>query len=63
MMSKRLKELEDNQKKWEKVAHKMRRQIVDMSAKHTKIICPTLTSSSATPVILTLVTNGCICLL
>jgi len=56
LMSKKIKELEENQKKLHNRAQKMHRQIIDLSAQHTKIVHSTATSTSATPVILTLIT-------
>lgn len=52
LMSKRIKELEESEKKWQNRANKLHRQIIDLSAKQTKIICPTATSTSATQVVL-----------
>jgi len=58
LMAKKCKELEEYQKKLQNKAQRMQRQIIALSTNHTKIICSTATTTSATAVILTLTTNN-----
>jgi len=56
LMSKRIKEMEDNQIKLQRIAQEMQRKLVELSMKQSKINRPAAATSSPTQVVLTLIT-------